>query len=439
MKENTVETNHELSDKAYAYYAKVKEQGDRELARLYLVNAITHSPNIVYIRQYVDDLKREDDADREEILPQAMALLSQAALNGSPDDVVEIRQLVESLQQEDVRDDAPEIIDDNSEKLKQAFLDFSWDRMERRDELFDLSRLAEKAEMLQKALESEVLSDDEAEDYAQMLKETQAQLNFASLCKEFDRIHEMVSMALLVQGEFDKIFKAQTIAGLQQLSSILSQLWTMKDDGPFSLNANKCFKNRIKMMQLRFEEMEEKTQEFLGREVFDGMCAKIEEFNREDAGCADNAKRESESLPTDKTWTKHIQSGQKLIAEIRGALQQLPYKEHRDKLLADLDRIEKLVASWSVYRYARYQRIVADLCKKAVDKWNENTTVNKDEARGWLKDYKFTQIDESLLSPEAAGVFHDIKAKLANKFNSEEMAEFEYHCIVDKKMKLESL
>ena len=203
---------------------------------------------------------------------------------------------------------------------------------------------------------------------------------------------------------FDKPVKAQTIAGLQQLSSILSQLWTMKDDGPFSLNANKCFKNRIKMMQLRFEEMEEKTQEFLGREVFDGMCAKIEEFNREDAGCADNAKRESESLPTDKTWTKHIQSGQKLIAEIRGALQQLPYKEHRDKLLADLDRIEKLVASWSVYRYARYQRIVADLCKKAVDKWNENTTVNKDEARGWLKDYKFPQIDESLLSPEAAGV-----------------------------------
>lgn len=439
MVANTMDTNRELSKKAYAYYAEASKRGDLELSRLYLVNAITHSPDIAYIRQYVEDLKREEDVDREEILPQAMALLSQAALNGSPDDVVEIRQLVESLQQANLRKIEPDNTDDGPEKLKQIYLDFSWNKMEERGELFDLSRLAEKVEMLQKALETGVLSDADAADYARALKEAQSQMGFVSLCADFDRINELVKAGLNVKGNPDDNLNAQMVAALQQLSSILAQLWTTKDDGPYASDECRCFRSHIEVMQRKFNETEVHVQEFLGRKIFGDIMLKIEVFNHDDASCADVACRTTESLPADKTWTEHIQAGQKLMAEIRKAIQMLPYKSHREELEANLDRVEKLVSSWVIYRYARYQRIVADLCKGAIDKWNDNTTVNKDEARLWLNSYKFTQIDESLLSPEAAGVFHNIKAKLSNKFSSEEMADFEYHCIVDHKMKLEML
>lgn len=59
------------------------------------------------------------------------------------------------------------------------------------------------------------------------------------------------------------------------------------------------------------------------------------------------------------------------------------------------------------------------------------------DAMKWLNNYRFAEVNESLLSPEAADIFRSIKFRLMEKLSKKDKAAFDYKCIVSHKMKLE--
>ena len=421
--------------KAITLYNTTLQQGDGETARLYLINALSHDPCIENIRFYVQELLKVSPTDLEGILPQSYSILSEAAITGPADNIAEIRTLIARLEEHcsSAKSDVVDVDEDDEERrLLEELKATSWEGL-KADGLFDadnikwdVGRLVGRLELLKKALSSGYLSDEQAEYYAEELPKTELQINFCSSYNEFYRLAQEIIGALSING--DKIAddeKLRYIAMIQQMSNLLNQVSTMPDEGLGESGSDDSIYNRTSKMIGTFKTVEGRLQLAVGVEAFKAVESEIDAF-------VENYKNKS-----DGSWSICIRMAQALKEKVARQISLMPAPQHQETVATKIRNVDKLIEEWMKARYAAYQRCVADLCRKAVKNWDDNLTVSDDEAKQWLNDFRFAEVNESLLSPEAAGVFQSIKARLMEKLSKEDKANFDYKCIVSHKMKLE--
>jgi len=424
--------------KAITLYNTTLQQGDGETARLYLINALSHDPCIENIRFYVQELLKVSPADLEGILPQSYSILSEAAITGPADNIAEIRTLIARLEEHcsSAKSDVVEVHENDEERrLLDELKTTSWEGL-KADGLFDadnikwdVGRLVGRLELLKKALSSGYLSDEQAEYYAEELPKTELQINFCSSYNEFYRLAREIIDAIAINGDtIADDEKLRYIAKIQQMSNLLNQVSTMPDEGLGESGSDDSIYNRTSKMIGTFKTVEGKLQLAIGVETFKAVESEIDAFVE---------KYKNKSDASGGSWTICIRMAQALKDKTVRQISLMPAPQHQENVANKIKNMDKLAEEWMKARYAAYQRCVADLCRKAVKNWDDNVTVSKDEAKQWLNDYRFAEVNESLLSPEAAGVFQSIKSRLMEKLSKEDKANFDYKCIVSHKMKLE--
>ena len=425
------------SQKAIELYKATLTKGDTETARLYLMNAIMHNPSLENIRLYVNELQKLDPLEREDLLPQALDVLSQAAITGPAENIAEIQSLVAMLQPsvEDIKTTYSDE-DEDAKQLVEELEHTTWENLlaeglyDSENTKWNLEKLESRLDLLRKSLASGLLDEQQASTYAIELGKTELQFNFCSIFNEFyrlaKRVLEIVIMDDYLLGEDGK---SRVVAMLQQMSSLLNQAMTIPEEGlEDSLSANGFFNRTAEMLQT-FRNVEKEAQVALGKDIYDKIIAEFEEFYK---------IHDKASLPgAFNTWTSHILAAQGLREDVSKRLSQIPAQPHLEEISKKMRALEKDTGEWVKARYACYQRKVAELCRAAVRKWDDTTYVTEDKAKQWLADFRFAEIDESLLSPEAAAVFQSIKARLIEKLSTEAKADFDYKCIVSIKMNLE--
>ena len=205
---------------------------------------------------------------------------------------------------------------------------------------------------------------------------------------------------------------------MSQISSFLTQLWLLEPAGPLD---DVELRKEQKNMQKEFFELEPKARRAISQKP-------IEEIRKQYKRFVD-AEREN--------FTERLEAAQRTVTDIQELLVRISFDEYREEAKQLLKQLANLVASFGRERYACYQRHVAGLAKKALEKFDNITVVSKTDALKILNDCNMVKVDESLLSPEASGLFQFAKSTLTAKLSIEQRAEFDYKCVVASKYKLE--
>ena len=154
--------NKQLAEKAYQLGNTAFEKGDCELARIYILNAITHDDNLKYFHSLINIVKKTSPNTRKrEVAEQALNLLSMALLQGDPDRIGTIQSMIADLQT--VFDDTFDsgTVSSDSEANIPNFADlerYSWTTMKKAKTAEDMPFLQEKSEFLQQILNSSGIS-----------------------------------------------------------------------------------------------------------------------------------------------------------------------------------------------------------------------------------------------------------------------------------------
>ena len=425
--------NTDESQKAMDLYKLALAKGDSEGARVYLLNALAHDPSMDNIKLYVNELKQLGSLERENLLPQAYEILSQAAITGPVENISQIQELIAQLQTlSDVPKPLPQDDGEEEKNLKDELESTSWKNLleggvyDSDEQTWHLERIEKRLVLLKRALESGLLDDNQAEQYGDELSKTELQLSFCSVSNEFYRLAKLViGYCIIDGGVLTTELKMRVVANLQQMSSMLNQVLNMPDEGLDMSWGDYSISNCAGALIKSYRNVESRAQLAIGKDVFDEILDDMHKFNAE-----------HESLSG--LVTVHINAAQDFREKIVRRISEMPAAEHQRVIASKLKDFDKTLADWNKNRYARYQKWVADLCRKAVQKWDDTTMVSAKDAKDWIDSFNFAEIDESLLSPEAAGVFMSIKTRLMDKLSNEERANYDYKFIVSPKKRLES-
>lgn len=408
---------HHDSQSAYQLYQANKKKPT--LARLYLMNAITHDSRIEYLREYAKLIGGLNDGEFEEALPQVYHMLTLAALNGPVEQVVEIQSLIAGLQN---REFASKSIEKTRGGIRAHTLivkemaRFSWASLRESDKLFDGQTLNERSEFLKQALSSGDLSESETETFVAELDQTQCQINLVATVFSVDEALKLTED----ECESKSPTPARVAALMAHAAGLLNQMWVMKADGPMpktELNAI-CLER-----QKRFSAIETEAQEILSKPAY----AKVNEKMR---------NLEHDLKDADR-FTTRIELCQNCAQKIQQIAPKILSPAYYSKTLDVLKKIADSAAEYGRQRYAMYQTRMASLALDAIRKYDSMKMVFESDAERILKDCKIASIDESLLSPEAASIYQSAKAMLTQKLSTIKRANFDYVCVTSEKFKLE--
>ncbi len=410
---------------AFEMYRKAIKGGDLELARIYLLNAITHDSRVEYLAEYVDFLKKNASPEDEEAYQQAYNIMSMAALNCHADDIAEIRQLIADLQSISMANaaeeaNAPEKESSELAQIERELETFSWPHLKKNGRLFSASVLADKAAALRQALGSGCLSDDQTKHYMDELEETQWQINLVSLKESLGSLFKSIEEETARVS--NKISSSRINALMAQATSVLSQIWILANEGPLS---ERELREEQESMQEAFNKTEKVAQEVLSQKTLELIKSKLKGIEK--------------NLMSIDSVSMRIKEVQLAVEYIQGLLPQIVFEEHRTSVQSYLKRLSELIVSLSRMRYARYQARIAGLAQRALKKYDAMTMVFEADAINILEECEFCKVDESLLSPEAAGLFQFAKSTLVAKLDMVKRVDFDYKCVVAKKFNLEEI
>ena len=89
--------NINIAKRAFEHSQQAFEDGNYELAQVYLLNTMTHHSDLKYLSSYPTVIKKLPAYERNTYIDQAINLYSIALYNNPPEDIVQIMKLIEDL------------------------------------------------------------------------------------------------------------------------------------------------------------------------------------------------------------------------------------------------------------------------------------------------------------------------------------------------------
>ena len=414
-------TNKQLAEKAYQLGETAFENGDYELARIYILNAITHDDDLKYFCGLINIVKKTSPNSRKrEVAEEALNLLSMALLQGDPDRIGTIQSKIGDLQTvfDDTFDSAT--VSSDSEAHVPNFADlerYSWTTMKKAKTAEDMPSLQEKSEFLQQILNSSGISEALRGKAEQEFRTCVSLIEFLSKKKALEEtISEIKKESVSSKNVY---FLA---AKLQNASNILAQMWLL-DVSPVIPNSE-CRQTLSKFTE-EIKKQEDNYNRLRSEPLYKELRNKI-------------SKTKTDILSSTITGTQKLGIIQKTVQEVSERVFELSAPDYVQDIQKSLrDDLGKRAEDIAKKRFAEYQKKVADLCYGAIKQYKDANWVNESDAEEYLGRYRIAEIDESLLSPEASAIFHEAKGLLVDKFSKEKKASFQVKCVTGKKMKLE--
>ena len=414
-----IDKNEELAKKAYELCEKAYKDKDIELARIYLMNALTHSTEVSYLKALITIVKKTPFAVRREIAQQALNMFSMALFQAPAEQVAEIRNLIDEMQEVydssfafdrgpvEVQKDAPATWDE-------VLNSYSWSVLRQAGELNDVSKIQTKASILQRLVDAGPSANRERIE--REFRMTVSYLDF--LAKE-----QTLKAALSdVEGEFaTKKNPFYLAAKLQNASTILSQMWLLDIT---DVVPPEKFRALLSDYSAKVEVVEKKYLQLKGLPVFEELKKKIDE------ALAEVPDEKDKKTPVLDRW-------QKVIQTVSSRIQELADPEQVSKIQELLRKLGDASEKLSRARYADYQAFCAGRCKAAIKSFDDTIKVSEEDSLKYLERCDLAKIDETLLSPEASAMFHEAKGMLVDKLSRMKRADFQVKCVIGEKFALE--
>lgn len=417
-----MEKNEELAEKAYELCQQAYKNKDVELARVYLMNALTHNTELRYLKALVTIVKKTPFAARKEVAQQALNMFSMALFQAPADQIVEIRDLISEMQ--DIYDEA--FAFDGSAAAGDAFAAttwneflnvYSWTELRSNGGILSLNKIQEKGSYLQKMLDSGSLTDEQRNKAEHEFKTTVSYIEY--LTKEEALKLSLSDTEMELAGRKNLFYLA---AKIQNVEALLSQLWLLNIEDAMPTERYRAilsdYAEKIGALEKRYTELK-------GQPLFDEIKAKLSSsitYVPKDGG--------EKKTPTLKRW-------QKLIQEVSTRMQELQNPDQLAELQKLLHELGAASDRLSRERYADYQAFCARQCKGAIKDFDNTGVVSASDAQRYLDYWDLAKIDETLLSPEASGMFHEAKAMLVDKLSRMDRADFQVKCVTAAKFSLE--
>jgi hypothetical protein len=463
-----------LAEKAFNLYQKSLDSGELDLASLYLLNAITHDPILKFAQAYIDLINKYPKEKQADMVDRASNILSAAALQGDPDNIKQIGdiqakllELIRPTEQEQ------EIQQDSLNSVDQFYAEFKWDYLKENGSINDIEIIHAKSNALRKLIDEEPLSINVQKRLETEFQET---LSFLEYLAKKDSIEIQTKECSELLDENTNFHNEMIEAKLQQIRSFINQLWLINIEGIIPKG------KYIKLITEMSEEASKQEKKFLDKisvqpynklnnaiqSYFDSIKKSLldnfSNSNNHSISSAwivdklgnvttkdfskisfDDLKEIIEALHFEKGIEKNhffstlLKEGKKIQLDLSTEISSIRSRDYYNKILELANQLNEILHVLEKKRYAVYQQYCAHLCKKALQSYHDTTWVSEKDASEILSKHKIAEIDESLLSPECAEIYHAARNMLKEKLDKKDSRiDFQVTCVTSDKITLEN-
>lgn len=429
--------NMNIAKRAFEHSQQAFEDGNYELAQVYLLNAMTHHSDLKYLSSYPTIIKKLPASERNTYIDQAINLYSIALYNNPPEDIVQIMKLIEDLKKMMVAAGGDYSLDNGDDdfadasqtfaKFEEESKKFTWKNLISTGKIEDLHQLSARMDFFSNVSQAGAnvplyaLSESQKRllnNASQELQDTKTFVEYVSIRKSVEQYLEEA------KSEIKKIgYNSQfAVCRLQQVNSLLSQLWLFD---VVSVIGRENYVEQLNRLQKSCSAVE---KEFLEKES-EPLCRKIK--SEIDSEISRGNKYSNNKL------TSLLEILQKRYGEIATLIAELPLKSKIPEMQAELQKLAEKINELSKKRYAAYQKKCAAICRLAIQNFEDITWVWEKDAEEILRKNPLHTINEALISPETATILQMTKQMLEDKLSRTNKADFAVRCIEAEKMKLE--
>jgi len=223
------------------------------------------------------------------------------------------------------------------------------------------------------------------------------------------------------------------VSRLQQTTTLLSQLWLFD---VVSTIGQETYLTQLNALQKASSDLEkeflEKESAPMCRNIREEIAKEIKKIHSVDSPYDDRGNRKACGK-----FTPQINISQRKYGEIAARVAEIPLKSKALEMQGELQNLAEMINELSKKRYAAYQKKCAEICRKAIQNFEDITWVWEKDAQKILEDNPIHTINEALISPETATILQMTKQILENKLTRINKADFAVKCIEAEKKKLE--
>ena len=441
--------NMNQAQHAFECSEKALKDGKYELAQIYMLNAMTHHSDLKYLSAYPLILEKLPASERNGYLEQAIDLYSVALYNNPPEEILRIIELIEKLRgmMVETGNDGPaddENGDDES-AAAQAFAEleaetekYAWKTLIDTKKIEDLNVLSARMDFYNKVLQvgAALSLQNLTKSQNQLLDNAAQELQDTKTVVEYVSIKNSAEQYLAeAKKELDKTeYNTQYVVNrLQQTSSLLSQLWLFD---VVSTIGQETYLTQLNALQKASSDLEkeflEKESAPLCRNIREEIAKEIKKIDSVDSPYDDRGNRKACGK-----FTPQINISQRKYGEIAARVAEIPLKSKALEMQGELQKLAEEINELSKKRYAAYQKKCAELCRQAIQDFDDSNWVGDKTALDILNKNRIHTINEALISPETANILQMTKQILEEKLTRINKADFAVKCIEAEKMKLE--
>ena len=233
--------NMNIAKRAFEHSQQAFEDGNYELAQVYLFNAMTHHSDLKYLSSYPTIIKKLAASDRNTYIDQAINLYSIALYNNPPEEIVQIMKLIEELKKMMVASGGDYSLGNGNEDdfadASQTFAafeeegkKFTWKSLGSSGKIEDINQLSARMDFFNNVSQagSSVPLYALTESQKKLLRSASQELQDTKTFIEYVGIRKSVEQYLdEARSEIKKVgYNSQyVVCRLQQVNTLLSQLW----------------------------------------------------------------------------------------------------------------------------------------------------------------------------------------------------------------------
>ena len=441
--------NTTIAQRAFECSNKALEDGKYELAQIYMLNAMTHHSDLKYLSEYPKILEKLPVSERNSYLEQAIDLYSVALYNNPPEETLQIIELIDNLKKMIVETENDTPADDESgddeTAAAQAFAEleaengkYAWKTLVETNKIEDIDALSARMDFYNKVLQvgAALSLQNLTKSQKQLLDNAAQELQDTKTVVEYVSIKNSAEQYLAeAKKELNKPdYNSQyVVSRLQQTTSLLSQLWLFD---VVSTIGQETYLTQLNALQKASSDLEkeflEKESAPLCRNIREEIAKEIKKIHSVDSPYDDRGNRKACGK-----FTPQINISQRKYGEIAARVAEIPLKSKALEMQGELQNLAEMINELSKKRYAAYQKKCAEICRKAIQNFEDITWVWEKDAQKILEDNPIHTINEALISPETATILQMTKQILENKLTRINKADFAVKCIEAEKKKLE--
>ena len=430
--------NITIAQRAFEHSKQAFEDGKYELAQVYLLNAMTHHSDLKYLSCYLTIIKKLPFAQRNEYIDQAINLYSIALYNNPPEEVLQIMELIGDLKNMTVDSGAGPSLDNGNEdvdgaasqtfdQLEEEGKKFVWKELISSGKIENLNLLTARMEFFNNVSQAGAnvplyaLTESQKSllyRASQELQDTKTFVEYVSIRKSVEQYLEEAKSEV-GQVSYNSHY---VVCRLQQVNTLLSQLWLFD---VVSVIGRENYLEQLNRLQKSCSAVE---IEFLEKES-EPLCRRIKSEIDSEIARADRYSHNK--------LTGLLEILQKRYGEIATMIAELPLKSKIPEMQSELQKLAEKINELSKKRYAAYQKKCAEICRHAIQHFEDITWVWEKDAEEILRKHPLHTINEALITPETATILQMTKQMLEDKLSRINKADFAVRCIEAEKMKLE--